>query len=121
MVFCLLASSALAFIAAGGTPLIGCLLLGLAIGPPPGVITALPTKVLQPADRAAGFGVFYTCHSLLQATGPAIAGWLHDAAGGSMASVVFGAAMFMVPLPLLAIFEWLLRQSRAARRQSRLK
>lgn len=104
------AATALALIAAGVPPLFACIAFGLAIGPPPGVITSLPARILAPAERAAGFGVFYTCHFLLQATGPAIAGWVHDSAGG-VAAVLFAAAMFVVPLPLLAVFEILIRRS----------
>ncbi len=72
------AAVALASIAAGAPPLFACIAFGLLIGPPPGVITSLPARILSPAERPAGFGVFYTCHFLLQAAGPAIAGWLHD-------------------------------------------
>ena len=39
----------------------------------------------------------------MQASGPAIAGWIQDAAG-SGASLLFGAMLFLVPLPLLALF-----------------
>ncbi len=112
-IFCVVASSALVLLAAGAPPVLACVALGLAIGPPPGVITALPTRILAPADRAAGFGVFYTFHYLFQASGPAIAGWLNDAAG-SEAAVLFSAAMFMVPVPLLAVFDALARRLRVA-------
>ena len=104
VVFCVLAATSLALIAAGVPPLLACIAFGVSIGPPPGVITSLPARVLAPAQRATGLGIFYTCHFLLQASGPAVAGWIHDAAGGS-AAVLFGAAMFLVPLPLLAVFE----------------
>jgi predicted MFS family arabinose efflux permease len=103
------AAVALASIASGAPPLFACIAFGLAIGPPPGVITSLPTRILSAADRAAGFGVFYTFHFLLQASGPAIAGWVHDSAGGG-AAVYFAAAMFVVPLPMLAVFEFLVRR-----------
>jgi predicted MFS family arabinose efflux permease len=106
VVFCTLAASALALIAAGAPPLFTCIAFGVAIGPSPGVITSLPARVLAPAQRASGFGVFYTCHFLLQASGPAAAGWIHDTAGGA-AAVLFGTAMFLMPLPLLAVFEFL--------------
>lgn len=101
--FCIISSLSLALIVAGAPPFAACILFGLAIGPPPGVITSLPSRVLSPEQRAAGFGVFYTCHFLLQASGPAVGGWLHDAVGGG-ASVLFGAAMFLVPLPMLLLF-----------------
>jgi predicted MFS family arabinose efflux permease len=106
VVFCVLAASALALVAADIPPLFACIAFGVAIGPPPGVITSLPARVLAPAQRAGGFGIFYTCHFLLQASGPAVAGWIHDTAGGA-AAVLFGTAMFLVPLPLLAVFECL--------------
>ncbi len=111
VVFSGAAAVALALIAAGAPPLFTCIAFGLAIGPPPGVITALPTRILAPDQRAAGFGVFYTFHFLLQASGPAIAGWVHDHAGGA-AAVGFAAAMFVVPLPMLAVFEWLVSRTR---------
>ncbi len=110
VLFCGCAATALALIAAGVPPLLACIAFGLAIGPPPGVITSLPTRILSPAERPAGFGVFYTCHFLLQAAGPAIAGWLHDSAGAS-AAVYFAAATFVAPLPMLAVFEFLVHRA----------
>ena len=111
VVFCALAASALALVVGGAPPFVACIVFGLAIGPPPGVITSLPARVLAPEQRAAGFGVFYTCHFLLQASGPAVGGWMHDRRGHG-ASVLFGAAMFLVPLPLLAVFELLMARLR---------
>jgi hypothetical protein len=70
----------------------------------------MPTHILSPAERPARFGVFYTCHFLLQATGSAVDCWLHDSAGAG-APVGFAAAMFVVPLPLLPVFECLVRRS----------
>jgi predicted MFS family arabinose efflux permease len=107
------AALALASIPSGAPPLFACLAFGLAIGPPPGVITSLPTRILPSTQRAAGFGVFYTCHFLLQASGPAITGWVRDVAD-SAAAVDFAAAMFVVPLPLLLVFGWLARMNSGA-------
>jgi predicted MFS family arabinose efflux permease len=115
IVFCTVAASALALIAAGAPPLLACIAFGMAIGPPPGVITSLPARVLAPEQRATGFGIFYTCHFLLQASGPAVAGWIHDTAGGA-AAVLFGTALFLVPLPLLAVFEFLAARMQPAAR-----
>ena len=112
VVFSGTAAVALCLVVAGAPPLLACIMFGLAIGPPPGVLTSLPTRILAPADRASGFGVFYTFHFLLQATGPAIAGFVYEKAGGS-AAVLFAAAMFIVPLPLLAVFEWLVTRARS--------
>ena len=110
IVFCTLAATSLVLIVAGMSPFLACILFGLAIGPPPGVITSLPARVLAPTERAIGFGVFYTCHFLLQASGPAIGGWIHDTRGGA-ASVLFGSVLFLVPLPMLALFRFLTVQA----------
>jgi predicted MFS family arabinose efflux permease len=114
IVFCTLAATSLALIVAGMPPFLTCILFGLAIGPPPGVITSLPARVLAPTERAIGFGVFYTCHFLLQASGPAIGGWIHDTRGGA-ASLLFGSALFLVPLPMLALFRFLTVRLQAGR------
>jgi MFS family permease len=111
VLFCGGAAVALALIVARVPPLFACIAFGLAIGPPPGVLTSLPTRVLSPADRGSGFGVFYTFHFLLQASGPAIAGLVHDRAGGG-AAVGFAAAMFLVPVVLLGVFEFLAQWAR---------
>lgn len=111
LLFCGCASAALASITAGAPPLAACIAFGLMIGPPPGVITSLPTRILSSADRAAGFGIFYTFHFLLQASGPAVAGWIHDQAGPA-AAVGFAAGMFLVPLPMFVVFELLARRAR---------
>jgi len=111
VVFCTIAASSLALIVAGAPPFLACLVFGLAVSPSPGVITSLPSRVLQPAERASGLGVFYTCHFMMQASGPAIAGWIHDASG-SGASLLFGAVLFLVPLPMLALFQSLARRLR---------
>ncbi len=113
VLFCGIASAALASVAAGAPPLFACIAFGLAIGPPPGVITSLPTRILSASERPTGFGFFYTCHFLLQATGPMAAGWIHDHAGGA-AAVGYAAAMFLVPLPMLAVFNALVRHARRA-------
>jgi predicted MFS family arabinose efflux permease len=114
VVFVTLASVSLALVVAGAPPFLACTLFGLAIGPPPGVITSLPARVLAPTERAAGYGVFYTCHFLLQASGPAIGGWIHDMGGGK-ASLLFGSALFLVPLPMLVLFRLLADRLRVGR------
>jgi predicted MFS family arabinose efflux permease len=110
VVFCGAASAALVAIVAGAPALPACIAFGLAIGPPPGVITSLPTRILTSEQRAPGFGAFYACHFLLQAAGPAVAGWLRDTSSGG-AAVAFAAGLFVVPLPLLAVFEVLARRA----------
>jgi predicted MFS family arabinose efflux permease len=114
VLFCSLAASALVLIVAGAPPFAACVIFGLAIGPPPGVITSLPARLLAPAERATGYGVFYTCHFLLQASGPAVGGWIHDTGSGA-ASLLFGGALFLVPLPMLALFRLLTARLQAGR------
>src|SRR6185312_17448895 len=52
VMFCTLAATSLALIVAGMPPFLTCILFGLAIGPPPGVITSLSSHVPAPAERA---------------------------------------------------------------------
>ena len=65
-----IAASALALFVADFHPTVSCLVFGLAIGPLSGAILSLPAKVLEPADRSVGFGLFYTCFYALMAVGP---------------------------------------------------
>jgi predicted MFS family arabinose efflux permease len=96
-------------IVVGVPPWLACPLFGLAMGPSPGILTALPLRVLPAAFRAPGLGVFYTCHFLMQSTGPMIIGWVRDHAGGE-AAVLYAAAMFVSVPVLLAGFEILARR-----------
>jgi cyanate permease len=85
-------------------------LLGVTMGPPAGAIMALPARALSIKNRSTGLGLFYTIHYSLAAVGPAIAGYLRDVTGGTTASVIFGAACFLAILPLLMLFERLMKQ-----------
>ena len=95
-VFCCAAAVVLALLPTGAVPLLLCILFGLVLGPPPGAIMAQPARVLAPADRAAGLGVFYTFYYLLVATGPALAGLLRDHTGTASAPVLLGALAFLL-------------------------
>jgi len=48
--------------------------LGLVCGLPAGPILSLPARVLQPATRAIGMGVFYTLYYATMMLGPAVGG-----------------------------------------------
>ena len=65
---------------------------------------ALPSRVLQPAQRALGMGLFYLFlyigHGLL----PAAAGWVQDRAGSPGAAPWFAAALAAAMLPLYLLF-----------------
>src|SRR6185369_457457 len=100
----LIAALALSLFVADFHPTIACLLFGVAIGPLSGAILSLPAKVLEPADRSVGFGLFYTCFYLLMAVGPTAAGRLQDAWGSPSAALVAGAVLLLSMVPLVVIF-----------------
>ena len=85
-------------------------IIGVAIGPPAGAIMALPARALSLKNRSAGLGFFYSIHYAMSAAGPAIAGYLRDLTGGATTAVIFGALFFLMVLPLLMLFERLLRR-----------
>ena len=110
----LVAASALLMFVADFHPTIACLIFGVAIGPLSGAILSLPTKVLEPADRSVGFGLFYTCFYLLMAVGPTAAGHLQDAWGSPSAALVASAALLAAMVPLVALFRLVTKRSEFA-------
>ena len=104
-VFCAIAGLALAALPLGALAALLCALVGFAVGPPAGAIMALPPRVLSPANRAGGLGVFYTVYYAILAFGPALAGVLRDHWGTADAAILFGAALFVSCAPLLWVFE----------------
>jgi predicted MFS family arabinose efflux permease len=99
-----IAASALALFVVDFHPTISCLIFGLAIGPLSGAILSLPARVLEPADRSVGFGLFYTCFYVLMAVGSVAAGRLQDAWGSPSAALVAGAGLLLSMVPLVGIF-----------------
>jgi MFS family permease len=69
--------------------------LGLVCGLPAGSIMSLPARVLQPATRAIGMGLFFTVYYACMMLGPAIAGACAKSAGSAGAALDFGAAMVL--------------------------
>ena len=100
----LIGAAALMFFVADLHPTISCLMFGAAIGPMSGAILSLPTRVLEPADRSVGFGLFYSCFYVLMAAGPFVAGRLQDAWGSPSAALVASAALLASMVPLVALF-----------------
>jgi MFS family permease len=75
--------------------------LGLISGLPAGPIMSLPARVLAPATRAMGMGVFYTVYYAAMMLGPIIGGAYAKWAGSAAAAFDFGAAMVLAcPLML---------------------
>ncbi len=78
--------------------------LGLISGPPAGPIMSLPARVLQPATRAIGMGLFFTMFYGAMMLGPVIGGSLAKWSGTAATAFDFGAAMLLVCPPLLWVF-----------------
>jgi MFS family permease len=79
--------------------------LGLISGLPVGPLLSLPARVLQPATRAIGMGVFYTVYYGAMMLGPVIAGAAAEWSGSAGAALDFGAAVLIAcPLLLLLAF-----------------
>jgi MFS family permease len=81
----------------------------LAAGP----IMSLPSRVLAPADRAVGMGLFFTIFYLVQTLGPWIAGRLTSATGTSSAAFLTGAGFLVAAMLLVAVFLRLENSARA--------
>jgi predicted MFS family arabinose efflux permease len=57
---------------------------------------SLPTRVLDPAARSIGMGVFYTVYFFGVMLGPALGGRYAALVGSAGAAFDFGAAMLLV-------------------------
>jgi MFS family permease len=74
--------------------------LGLITGPPAGPMMSLPARVLQPATRAIGMGLFYTLYYAAMMLGPIAGGACAKWIGSAAAAFDFGAVV-LVACPLL--------------------
>ena len=74
--------------------------LGLVSGQPAGPILSLPARLLRPATRAIGMGLFYTIYYVTMMLGPAVGGACAKWAGSAAAAFDFGAAVILA-CPLL--------------------
>lgn len=88
----------------GGTPLLWVVLLGIAIGLPPGAIMSLPGQVLSPEARSTGLGVFYTVYYLGMALLLPVAGWLQDSTGSAAVPLYFGGGLAALAVVTLGLF-----------------
>jgi predicted MFS family arabinose efflux permease len=69
--------------------------LGLVCGQPAGPIMSLPARVLQPATRAIGMGLFFTIYYATMMLGPVIGGACAKWTGSAGAAFDFGAVMVL--------------------------
>jgi predicted MFS family arabinose efflux permease len=104
----------LALLALAVSPPLLSAAFGVVMGLPAGAILALPARLLRPDQRAAGLGLFFTCHYGLMTLGPPLAGWLFDRWGSSTAPLLFGAALSLAIPPLLLLFKRQASESRVA-------
>jgi predicted MFS family arabinose efflux permease len=71
---------------------------------PSGPILALPARVLSPATRAIGMGIFYTMYYVTMMLGPPIAGAAAKWTGSAAAALDFGALVLVICPVLLWVF-----------------
>ncbi len=74
--------------------LLACIVFGLLGAAPAGVIMALTSEAMQPANRAVGMGLFFSSYFLFVAPAPMIAGWLVDRSDSNWPALLFAAALF---------------------------
>lgn len=97
-------------------PVVACIVFGLALGAGPGVLTAMPSRVLRPEHRITGLAIFATINSAIMGIGPMIAGVLADFTQSLAAAVLLGVAMMLACVPLTSLFEATLHRASDPRR-----
>jgi len=78
--------------------------LGLIIGLPAGSIMSLPARVLVPATRSIGMGIFFTVYYIAMMLGPVIGGACAKWTGSAAAALDFGAVALIAGPLLLWVF-----------------
>jgi MFS family permease len=81
--------------------------LGLISGQPAGPMMSLPARVLQPATRAIGMGLFYTLYYAAMMLGPVVGGACAKWTGSASAAFDFGAVVLVACPLLLWVFNWI--------------
>ena len=96
-----------------GAVLLTVIALGLVSGQPAGPMMSLPARVLQPATRAIGMGVFYTLYYATMMLGPIIGGAAAKSTGSASAAFDFGALVIVACPLLLVLFNHIAARPRA--------
>jgi predicted MFS family arabinose efflux permease len=86
--------------------------LGVFIGLPAGSIMSLPARMLAPATRAIGMGVFFTIYYIAMMLGPVIGGACAKWTGSTAAAFDFGVVALLACPLLLWTFNRIGAQSR---------
>jgi MFS family permease len=84
--------------------------LGLVAGLPAGLIVSLPMRVLSPATRAIGMGIFFTIFYTAQFAGPWAAGRVAAVTGTAAATFDLGAGLLVAATICVLLFSVLARQ-----------
>jgi MFS family permease len=101
---CILFAMLLLVLPRGAAPIMTVIALGMLSGLPAGPIMSLPARVLQPATRATGMGVFYTIYYASMMLGPVVGGACAKWAGSAGTAFDFGAAALLACPVLLWSF-----------------
>lgn len=96
-----------------GAVIASVIALGLVSGQPAGPVMSLPARVLQPATRAVGMGVFYTLYYAAMMLGPIIGGAAAKWTGSAAAAFDFGALVLVACPLLLVLFNRVAAQPRS--------
>lgn len=113
---CVLFAAALVFAARTDAVIAGFVVLGIVCGMPAGPIMSLPSRVLEPATRSVGMGIFFTVFYVSMFLAPAAAGWLAARLGGASTAFDFGAVVLLATVLLAWVFPLLGASAPAAGR-----
>src|ERR1700730_2846837 len=86
--------------------------IGLISGLPAGPMMSLPARVLQPATRAIGMGLFYTLYYAAMMLGPAVGGACAKWTGSAGTALALGAVVLIACPLLLLLFNRIAANSR---------
>jgi MFS family permease len=90
---------------------LGLVLVGAAIGAPPGPLTSLLPRVLAPERLATGLGVSYTAYYLIMTVVQPAAGFLRDLTGDPATPIRFAGAVIAATALGLAAFRLIERRA----------
>jgi predicted MFS family arabinose efflux permease len=79
--------------------------LGLVCGLPAGPIMRLPARLLDPATRAVGMGIFFTLFYICVVASPWIGGYVAKLAGSARATFDLGAMILVACCGVIFVFQ----------------
>ena len=106
VIFSLLVAATLGLFPYLSIPLALSVVIGLALGPPPGPLLALPSQALSVENRGIRLGIIYTWFYAFMALGPTVAGFGRDIADSADTPVLMSALAFVLVVPLLGAFRF---------------